>query len=658
LPRTLSVEDFSLLTHVGDPQVSPGGRYVAVSTIRPRLKENKYLKEIWIYKTSDAKPLAVLQSESDSSPRWSNDEEKIAFVSRRGLGEKDKGEAIYVYHLGGGEPRLLYRAEHSILQLEWMPGDREIMAIARTSIRQVDEDGDYVDIRGLPVWFDGVGFIDEYRNHILIIDYYSGNARQLSRGDYNVLYAKPSPKGDKIAALVSRDKLHPNITELVLYDVENGEEEVLLSGKYSFASLAWSPDGSSLLLQGNTLPRGLASHDHIWVFGLQERRLECITCSYDRNTRPAISSDTAWPRGSFDPLWTKNRGVLFAMADRCRVAIYSFEPGTGIEKVIDPGEGTIYGFSASLDGATIAYSKTSPQEPGDIWLLKGAEEKRLTWFNDWVKKEIKLAIPTKLTIRTSDGATIEGYYMAPLDGDEAQKKPVVMTIHGGPKACYSTAFSFFHQLLVSKGYYVIYSNPRGSDGYSEEFADIRCKYGERDYQDLMEFLDAFLEKRADADPERIAVQGISYGGFMVNWIVTHTDKFRAAISENGISDWHSDFWGSDIGYWFDPDQICGDPWRSRENYDRASPIRLVANVKTPLLLIHSMEDYRCFIDQSLAMHVALQYLGKESRLIVFTKGSHGHSVRGKPRHRLKRYKIILDFLEEKLKKREKSPKKQ
>jgi acylaminoacyl-peptidase len=135
---------------------------------------------------------------------------------------------------------------------------------------------------------------------------------------------------------------------------------------------------------------------------------------------------------------------------------------------------------------------------------------------------------------------------------------------------------------------------------------------------------------------------------MVNWIVTHTTRFKAAISENGISCWKSDFWGSDIGYWFDPDQICGDPWRNVENYARASPIEYVKNVQTPMLIIHSMEDYRCFIDQSLAMHVALSYFGKESRLVVFTKGSHGHSVRGKPRHRLKRYKIILEFLREKL----------
>jgi acylaminoacyl-peptidase len=649
----LSVEDFSRLVHVGDPRVTRDGRFAAVSVVRPLLEDNKYLREIWVYDLEKGEAVAVLQSESDTSPRWSPDGKRLVFISRRGLKEGQEGENIYVYHVGGGEPRLVYYAKYGVSSVLWMPSGDTILAIARTPVRGLDKDKDYVDIRGLPVWFDGSGFIEEYRSHILLVDYYSGNAKWLTSGDYNVVYAKPSPNGKQIAALVSRNKLKPHVIEVVLYDAVTGEERVVVRGEYSFSALDWNPNSDAIILQGNDLRRGLASHDYLWLLELDTEKLECLTCEYGLNTRPAFSSDTAWPRGSFDPIWTTRDEIVFVMSDKCRVTIYGLRYGEmRVEPILEPGDYMVYGFSASIDGRVIVFSRTTPVEPGDVWVYLRDErvETRLTHFNEWITREVRLSKPSSLKIKASDGVEVEGWYLPPVETGSGgrDRYPVVLTIHGGPKSCYGPAFSFFHQLLAAKGYYVVYMNPRGSDGYDEEFADIRCHYGERDYMDIMEFLEKFLAKVKSADKERMAVQGISYGGFMVNWIVTRTDMFQAAISENGISDWTSDFWGSDIGYWFDPDQICGDPWRNKENYRRASPIEYVEKVKTPMLIIHSMEDYRCFIDQSLAMHVALQYLGKESRLVVFTKGSHGHSIRAKPRHRLKRYKIILEFLREKL----------
>ncbi|MCE4601841.1 MAG: S9 family peptidase, partial [Desulfurococcales archaeon] len=203
------------------------------------------------------------------------------------------------------------------------------------------------------------------------------------------------------------------------------------------------------------------------------------------------------------------------------------------------------------------------------------------------------------------------------------------------------------QLAASKGYAVVYSNPRGSDGYSEEFADIRGRYGEEDYRQIMKALDTAVE-RFSLDPDRLGVTGISYGGYMTNWIITRTTRFKAAVSENGIADWISDYWASDIGYWFDPDQIGGTPQSNLEAYISKSPAFHVDNVETPLLLIHSMEDYRCFIDQALAMHISLRMKGKKSRLIVFKKGGHGHSVLGEPRHRRKRLEAIWRWFDEHL----------
>ena len=201
--------------------------------------------------------------------------------------------------------------------------------------------------------------------------------------------------------------------------------------------------------------------------------------------------------------------------------------------------------------------------------------------------------------------------------------------------------------MASQGFAVVYANPRGSNGYTEEFADIRGKYGEVDYKQLMDALDEAI-RRYQLDKSRMFVTGISYGGYMTNVIVTKTSRFKAAVSENGIADWIADYWAADIGFWFDPDQIGGTPLDNLDEYVAKSPAFKAARVETPMLIIHSLEDYRCFIDQALAMHTALVMNGKESKLVVFKKGSHGHSIRGEPRHRKKRLEIKLKWVKEKL----------
>ncbi|MDP8003885.1 MAG: prolyl oligopeptidase family serine peptidase, partial [Caldisphaera sp.] len=172
---------------------------------------------------------------------------------------------------------------------------------------------------------------------------------------------------------------------------------------------------------------------------------------------------------------------------------------------------------------------------------------------------------------------------------------------------------------------------------------------EDDFNQIIAFLDYILNKYSNIDRDRLGVTGISYGGFMTNVMITKTNRFKAAISENGIADWIADYYASDIGYWFNPDQIGDTPQENLDEYIKKSPAYFIDNVKTPVLFIHSMQDYRCFVDQSLAMHTSLVSRGKDSRIIIFNKGSHGHSTKAEPRHRKKRYEIKLKYFNEKLK---------
>jgi len=648
--KTLEVDDFLKITYVSDPQISPNGKYVAMVVIRNSLEENKYINEIWVVDAINGEQKTFFSGEGDTWPRWDPSSKRILFISRRGLKEGEKGNLLYIASVEGGEPRLLLKRKEGISKAAWSPKGDLILFLGPVPRRKMDKDEDYVEIRDLPIWFDSEGFVDQYRNHIFTIDPDSTVVTQLTKGDFNVTYASFSNKGDKIAYVAVTDWRKPLISDIFIIDLKKPEEPLKITkGNMNILSVEWSPDDKYLVFQGHNFPRGDASHYNVWIVpsdGSQEPKN--LTEELDRNTIYSVSSDVEGPNFVTSyPMWLTDNHVYFQVSDRGSVGIYRVNPFKEKLEEVLVGDFVIISFTASRDSEKIAYLKMTETSPPEVYVKDKDEDRKITRFNDSFLREINVVKPEKFKFLASDGVEVEGWALPPTKLQDNKKAPVVLFIHGGPKGKYGHAFHFLHQLLANKGFWVVYTNPRGSDGYSEEFADIRGHYGERDYQDIMEAIDYFLKTHPTADPEKMAVTGISYGGYMTNWIVTQTDRFKAAISENGVSDWISDFGTSDIGFWFDPDQIGGDPWKNRKKYERQSPLTYVTNVKTPILLIHSLEDYRCYLDQSTEFYVALRYLGKEARLVIFTKGSHVHSILGKPRHRRKRYQIILEYLKEK-----------
>jgi dipeptidyl aminopeptidase/acylaminoacyl peptidase len=225
----------------------------------------------------------------------------------------------------------------------------------------------------------------------------------------------------------------------------------------------------------------------------------------------------------------------------------------------------------------------------------------------------------------------------------------VLEIHGGPKTVSSHTFFHEYQLLASRGFAVLYSNPRGSDGKGDAFADLRGRYGTIDYEDLMAVVDEALARYDFIDPERLGVTGGSYGGYMTNWIIGHTGRFKAAVSQRSIANWVSFGYTTDIGYFFMPDQMGATPWEDMDKVWWHSPLRYADQVTTPTLFIHSAEDYRCWLPEGLQMFSALRAHGVESRLVVFDGENHELSRGGKPKHRVRRLNEILDWFERHLK---------
>ena len=276
--------------------------------------------------------------------------------------------------------------------------------------------------------------------------------------------------------------------------------------------------------------------------------------------------------------------------------------------------------------------------------LKTGALRRISHFNDDALKDKYVAKCEPLSIE-SCGVPVDGWVLLPKDYDPNRKYPAVFDIHGGPKTVYGTVFYHEMQVWAGMGYFVFFCNPKGSDGRGDAFADIMGHYGDVDYRNLMDFADAVLKKYPAIDPKRVCETGGSYGGFMTNWIIGHTDRFCCCASQRSISNWLSFNGISDIGYYFVGDQNKADFYTDHEKLWDRSPLKYAKNVKTPTLFIHSDEDYRCPLDQGLQMYAALVDRGVPARLCMFHGENHELSRSGKPKHRMRRLTEITNWFE-------------
>lgn len=249
----------------------------------------------------------------------------------------------------------------------------------------------------------------------------------------------------------------------------------------------------------------------------------------------------------------------------------------------------------------------------------------------------------------TDGVDIDGFVMKPVGYEPGKRYPGILHIHGGPKMVFGPGFHHEMQLWAASGFFVCCCNPRGSCGKGNAFADLQGKYGEVDFRDLMEFTDEVLRRYPEIDADRMGVAGGSYGGFMTNWVIGHTDRFRCAVSQRSIANYVGDYLLSDIGYYYVPDQQLGTIWEHPENLWKASPLTYADRVKTPTLFIHADKDYRCTLANGLEMFAALKLHGVESKLCMFYGENHGLSREGKPSNRISRLSEILHWMEEHLK---------
>jgi dipeptidyl aminopeptidase/acylaminoacyl peptidase len=640
-------EDVYALTSVSEPRISPDGRHVAYVVNWIDREENRYRGAIWVAPLDGSEdPRQLTSSERrDGSPRWSPDGSRLAFVSNRdGEDEKEAHGELYLVAATGGEPRRLTEGKEDVEWIAWSPDSQRLSFARRVRDSAYEEEDDRARAprRFTRVFYklDSVGWTGDRRKHVFVVDL-EGNERQLTDGDCEDDEPTWSADGRRIVFTSQRgDRWDVELVD-ALYELEvdaEGAEPKRLTPPDESASMAsCSPDGSLIAYRHEPEDGTYPHHGQIAVMRADGSDRRILTASLDRQCTP-------FPLVR-EPVWDGDR-VAFRVEDGGNVHIYTVATdGSGEPELLVGGEQSI-GLYDLVDGVLV-YTSSVSARPHELFAGDG---KRMTSVCDEFVDGRELGDAERFTAVSADGTEVDAWLLRPPGFDEGRRYPVLLEIHGGPFTQYDNGFFDEFQVYAGGGYCVLFSNPRGGSGHSEAWGRaIRGPgggagpgWGTVDYEDLMGVVDTALERFPFLDGDRLGVLGGSYGGYMTSWIVSHTNRFKAALSERAVNHLVSAFGSSDL-FWVFERQFGGPMWENVDEWLGMSPATYARDIETPLLVVHSENDLRCNVEQGEHLFTLLRLMGKEVEMLRFPAESHELSRSGSPLHRVQRFEAILEW---------------
>jgi dipeptidyl aminopeptidase/acylaminoacyl peptidase len=485
-------------------------------------------------------------------------------------------------------------------------------------------------IRDLRYKLDGVGFFDSRRMHIFVADVESGEAHQITSGDWNSDQPSWSPSGKQITFISDREReRHQRQWRSDVYVVSSsgGRARKLTRSRGASAQPAFSPDGRHIAFVGHEYGEaGLSKNMHLLVIpvsGTGEPR--SLSQSLDRPV-------SGWPMFMFGRTfqWMPDgSGLLFIAGDRGTLQVYRAAISNGSASKILDGERQIEAFCQTPDGKRIAFTAIWGNEPSEVYLSSIAgrsKEVMLSHANNTLRSEVKTGSIERMTHTGPGDLEIESFVVYPPDYKPGRPYPLAVNVHGGPHGFHPGWRAWIEvQSVAANGYVVMLPNPRGSTTYGEAFSEACVQdWGGKDYEDILLGIDE-LVSLGIADPERLYLGGYSYGGFMTAWAVGHTNRFRAALVGAPVSNQTSMFGTGDIPL-FDIHEIGGTPQENPDEYAFRSPVSYMANVETPVLLVHHEGDLRCPIGQSEEIFHALKARGKKVEFVRYPGGFHTYNT--------------------------------
>ncbi len=596
-PRNITIDDYFQIRDVSQPELSPDGQWVAYTVRTKILKEDKNEQRLWMVPTHGGDPIPMTaEGVSSSHPRWSSDGKFLAFLSARNNGKTQ----VWLLNRLGGEAARLTDTAQGVDDFEWSPDSTRLVLILRDP---KPEDLEAAKDKDKPV---------------------SAPAKPKTPPPFIV--DRLQFKRDTVGYLDRRR------THLYVFNVSAKTTTQITSGDYDDSEPAWSPDGKSLAFTSNrsTPDPDRNFNSDIWVVAANNTdkgaNVARITTNLGSDHSPAWSPDGKW--------------LAFVSQVDVKAIDYATQhlaiaPSNGGE-VTRPigGHLTVDSYSLGKDGA-IAAEIGMLDRPNEIYLSTGNDLTRLTKTNDELISQLRLAKPEYVHFKSKDGSAIAGYLYKPVDYTPGKKVPTLLNPHGGPVGQYSAAFYHLAQLYAANGYAVLLPNPRGSSGYGQKFCEaIFADWGNRDYQDDMAMVD-YTVAQGIADPDKLGVGGWSYGGISTNFIITQTNRFKAAITgasevlyvANYGHDHYQKLWELELGL----------PWENRALYEKLSPFNKVANITTPTLIMGGEIDWNVPIINSEQLYQALKRLGRSTELIVYPGEYHGFTTPSHVKDRLERY---------------------
>ncbi|NJN17476.1 MAG: S9 family peptidase [Oscillochloris sp.] len=654
-----TVDDLYQLGWIEDIRLSPDCRQVAFVRVSVDRRTNTYRRAIYLVTITDAVPRRFSSgAHNDRQPRWSPDGTRLAFVSHR---DDERGQ-IYLIRTDGGEAQKLTALPNGASDPAWSPDGKQIafLSLLNEEERRAEADGppeapadawavqrakeqrkyeeeqrnDPRVITKLP-YRGGTNFYDDRRRHVYLIDVPSGDiesaptARRITDGDIH--HAPPAwmPDGASLLTTATRDPEADSI--FAFYDVlrisiADGSIRRLTEAGFSYFDPQPSPDGSRIAFRRLNEARLLAEGSQVAIIPAQGGDPADLTAHTDLNVE-----QFHWqPSGE---------GVFFLAGRQGDAHIYGIGlPGTPTYRqgeTLVRGRRIVNEFAVGHDG-TIAFVAGSPANPCDLFVrTPEGEERQLTHINAALLAQRTVAAIEELRYLAPDGKDVQGWVLYPPDWQAEQRYPLAVHIHGGPHTMWGPSFrSMWHewQANAAAGYIVFFCNPRGSDGYGEAWRDaIRGKWGEADADDILAGIDHLIE-RGHIDPARIAVTGGSYGGFMTTWLISHSERFRCAVAARGVYNLISQHSTSDAHELIEI-EFNGFPWEIYEELWEHSPLAHVHKIETPLLLLHSEQDYRVPISEAEQLFAMLRRRRKTVELVRYPREGHELTRSGEPNHR-------------------------